>query len=342
MDLSTAFMFAIGAGYVLLVVYQANLEDLRPGAAPLFRWLLYGVVGLMVLTVMPVLSAAVGGAVPELAQRPPDPGAALVTAVFSLSAIVLSALIISRSAAGIRLVDALTGRAGYNPQSNVHNTAFLLMLALLVVNFTTFVLGGGLSAYAESLEVSGISPVEPVFLAALQIALAFLGVGLGIRRDFPQSLARLGLRQPRMDEAARGFAAGIALYIFLIVFVMIWQGITPLSELEEQTRASQQVALSFATLPLALIASLSAALGEEIFIRGALQPVFGLLPTSIFFALLHTQYLVTPGLLLILLISLGLGWLRQRYNTTTAIIAHFVYNFIQLFLLVIAASVGGI
>jgi membrane protease YdiL (CAAX protease family) len=58
--------------------------------------------------------------------------------------------------------------------------------------------------------------------------------------------------------------------------------------------------------------------------------VFGLWPTSILFALIHMQYTLTPATLIILGVALGFGWLRQRYNTTVAIMAHFLYNFIPL------------
>lgn len=340
MDISMAVPLAIGLGFIVLLVYLANQEDLQAEANPLFRWMLYGAVGLMVFVILPVFTAVLGSETSAELGLQIDPGAALLVIVWGIAAILLSLLVIQQYAAVLQFIKRLVGSAGYNPQSNVHNTALILMLMLLTMNFAIFVLGGGLSGYAESLEGSGISPFEPLFLAALEIALAFLGVGMALRRSPVQSLERLGLVVPSVHEVVRGIAAGIGLYIFLIIFVTVWQGFSAIEEIDQQTQASQQVAMSFATLPLALIASASAALGEEIFIRGALQPIFGLVPTSIFFALLHTQYLITPGLLLIVLIAIGLGLLRQRYNTTTAIIAHFVYNFIQLFLFVLVVSAG--
>jgi uncharacterized protein len=63
-----------------------------------------------------------------------------------------------------------------------------------------------------------------------------------------------------------------------------------------------------------------------------LQPIFGLWPTAIFFALTHVQYTLTPATLVIIIVGLGLGWVRKRYNTTAAIITHFAYNFALLFL----------
>jgi len=86
-----------------------------------------------------------------------------------------------------------------------------------------------------------------------------------------------------------------------------------------------------------LIVAGGAAIGEEIAFRGALQPVFGLWPTALFFALVHIQYTLTPAALIIFGVALGLGWLRRRYNTTTSIVAHFLYDF-SLFALSLYAN----
>jgi membrane protease YdiL (CAAX protease family) len=69
-----------------------------------------------------------------------------------------------------------------------------------------------------------------------------------------------------------------------------------------------------------------------VFFRGAIQPVFGIWVTSLFFTMLHTQYTLTPATLVIFITSLVLGWLRNRQSTSAAITGHFVYNFIQLVL----------
>jgi uncharacterized protein len=61
-----------------------------------------------------------------------------------------------------------------------------------------------------------------------------------------------------------------------------------------------------------------------------MQPVFGLVPTSLLFVAIHAQYTLTPAALLLLVVALGLGWVRIRYGTNAAIIAHFAYNFIPL------------
>ena len=64
--------------------------------------------------------------------------------------------------------------------------------------------------------------------------------------------------------------------------------------------------------------------------RVAVQPVLGIIPTSVLFASMHVQY--GPSLLLgyIFVLSLGLGYLRRRFNTTASFLAHAGYNFVSV------------
>ena len=80
----------------------------------------------------------------------------------------------------------------------------------------------------------------------------------------------------------------------------------------------------------ALLIGVGAGLGEETLFRGAVQPVLGILPTSVLFASMHVQY--GPSLLLcyIFVLSLGLGFLRRRFNTTASVLAHAGYNFVSV------------
>jgi hypothetical protein len=152
----------------------------------------------------------------------------------------------------------------------------------------------------------------------------------------------LGLRAPTSEDFRVGFATGAGLIVVLMAFGIILVFLFTPEQLEEQNQASQQLALSFTTLPAALLVSISAAVSEEILFRGALQPVFGLLPTSVFFTLLHVQNLLTPGMVMIFVVSWVFGWVRRRYSTTAAIVAHFVYDFIQLTFLALSVSASVI
>jgi membrane protease YdiL (CAAX protease family) len=138
-----------------------------------------------------------------------------------------------------------------------------------------------------------------------------------------------------------GVGAGVLLFGLTAVLFTVWTQFVPENEIAQQQAAAEQVVQSFNTLPLAFLISACAAVSEEILFRGAVQPVFGLLLTSLLFALFHNQYAFTPATLIILIVGMGLGWLRQRRNTTTSIIAHFVYNFIQLTLAILVGSTPG-
>ena len=88
------------------------------------------------------------------------------------------------------------------------------------------------------------------------------------------------------------------------------------------------------SLPSGLLVAVLAAICEEILFRGALQPVFGLVISSLFFTALHLQYALTPAALILFVVALGFGLLRKHVSTTAAIIAHALYNILPILLAV--------
>jgi hypothetical protein len=237
----------------------------------------------------------------------------------------------------------------YKPDSWVHNTAIIMILLLLIAQLMLFLSQGGTEAMAQSIEEQGANVTDLLIQLWLQVIAAFLGVGWAIRRDWNSTLNRLGLRIPNRQDFVWGVGGGIALLGLLWFFGIILGLIITLffpdqaQSVSNMNRANDSIAQAFSTLPLALILSASAAIGEEILFRGALQPIFGNLLISIFFALLHTQSLLSPAIILLLGISIGLGIIRNRASTTAAIIAHFIYNFTQLlFAILLLSATGGI
>jgi uncharacterized protein len=82
----------------------------------------------------------------------------------------------------------------------------------------------------------------------------------------------------------------------------------------------------------AILLGLTAGIGEELLFRGALQPRFGIIFTSLIFALLHVQYdasLVTVG---IFAAGIIFGLERKKLNTTSCIVTHALYNTIAVLL----------
>lgn len=345
MDLTSLIFIAVILTYVGFTVYVANLASVT-GDTPntllahplLLRGLLLGFVVMMFVLGMSVIQLAIISESPVASQTIEMPAISFGSGLIAFAAAAVAAagsyLLITNEAIRTQL-ESLLARAGGNYRANapVHTTAAVLMLGLIVYVVADFILRGGVGGLAQDIQTNGIEPGDVVFQAALQIVITFLGVGFAIRRDTPHTLARLGLRWPQRDDLVWGAGAGILFLILMIVFNQIWAAFTSPELLAEQTSAAFELNRAFATLPLAFILSVSAAFGEEIWLRGGLQPIFGIGVTSVFFTLLHTQVIFTPAMVIPFAVSLGFGWLRARQSTVAAIIAHFVFNFVQLALL---------
>jgi membrane protease YdiL (CAAX protease family) len=224
------------------------------------------------------------------------------------------------------------GRHGaFRPTSTVHRTAFVLGVLLLANTFITVLQLGGVQGLAEEYADQPIGQWDAVLNLFGMVAVALLGVGWLVRRNWSHTRQRLDLRFPTMDDAVWGLGTAFACLVLIFVFVSLLTVLLPLDVIENQGAASNQIATILSqSLWIAFLAAASAAIGEEILFRGALQPVFGIIPTTLFFALLHSQYALTPSSIAIILVGGAFGWLKQRQSTTAAIIAHFAYNFVLL------------
>jgi uncharacterized protein len=327
MNILTVLTLAGMIAFIGVTVYVANMEQAQ-GKSPVgSRFLLYTIMAMMFLLAPSAYF---------MTQAPGYTGAQTqlwITLTLVIAGVGASYATVAFESSR-QLIQRLVGTAGnFKVNSIVHATAIVLMIALFLWNVVPFVMQGGVEGYARSMEDSGgVSAGEPVISAVLQIAVAFLGIGLYIRRTPVPSLERLGLRIPTSQDVMIGLGVGIALLILQRVFVVIWFILSP-DTIEQQSAAADQIAQSFSSLPLAFLLATCAALGEEIFMRGALQPVFGIVGTSIFFVSLHAQYLITPPLVLIFMVSIGLGLLRKHVSTNASIVAHFFYDFVPLALL---------
>jgi membrane protease YdiL (CAAX protease family) len=81
------------------------------------------------------------------------------------------------------------------------------------------------------------------------------------------------------------------------------------------------------SLAAGILLGVSAGVGEELLVRGALQPRAGLFWASVLFAAGHVQY-TWFGMLTIFMLGIALGLVRARANTTTAIVVHALYDMI--------------
>ena len=223
-----------------------------------------------------------------------------------------------------RLVRALFRGAG--PSNTLRLTATAVMVTLWV----------GLPAWLAFRDQLADLLKDPGALVTPQklsgglvgyVLLAFAGVGCLVRRGWRESLARLGLTAPRPADALVLVAGVVALWLFNAGSEALERSAYPALWAADQGFTT---ALAGVMGPgLMVLLGLSAGIGEEITLRGALQPKLGIVPTSLLFAALHVQY-SWYGMLSILGFGLILGTIRRRSSTTTAILVHALYDLLAV------------
>lgn len=202
-----------------------------------------------------------------------------------------------------------------------HRVGLSMMIAAIVVAAHVIVSNsapsadGGEDAFAIWLNFTWLLPA------------LFICVGWPLRRPFGSALTRLGLvwPTPRVWLSAIGIG---------LVLVPVMLGLSALTEAAFEmagwpTTSTDDVRRIFADLmtPMGIaIIALTAGIGEEILIRGILQPRYGLVLPAVFFTALHAGQYRLDALLALLCLSLVLGLIRQRWNTTACVLAHTVYD----------------
>lgn len=201
------------------------------------------------------------------------------------------------------------------------------MAGLCVVLFALAWLVGPTASSAPTPAVESVGTFELVLQVGLYLVLAYAAVGWWFARSLRAATARLGIGWPTwrtIGAALGGLAVGMAVTLVVNGIGMVLQpGVA--AELDAVT---EQMTEDVQNPAGALLLGISAGVGEEAIFRGALQPRFGIVPTSIVFALLHTQYGLNFAVVGIFGLSVVLGVLRQRFGTTSAMITHALFNFL--------------
>ncbi len=266
--------------------------------------------------------------------------AQMAVAYATISSVFFLACVSASIDSGFRQVLAKTlfRHTGYNPASIVHTLALILITAGVIVVYGTFVLNGGLQGMAanvaaerQAVEAAGTADYAGfIEILGIYIVLSLLGVGLFVRRGIRATLQRLGVRFPGIGEWTAGIGFGLAMYVYVVILSVILNVILPPSVNQGLWGVSTQ---TDDTLLYGFLMAFSAGVGEELVFRGALQPIFGVWLTSLVFVIVHTNYTFTLSWVIIGIHALIFAWLRQRANTTTAMIAHFTYNFMPYLLM---------
>jgi hypothetical protein len=169
------------------------------------------------------------------------------------------------------------------------------------------------------------------------ILLSFCGIGIYVSRAPKEALLRLGWVKPTWPQVG----VGALLILFSLVYDALWSlythnltGQDLASKLSDYNAGTFSAPGGFApSVVLALATALCAGIGEETLIRGALQPVLGILPAAFLHGMLHGQFAHAPIFIVqVSLWSVCIGIVRRYTNTTTTIIGHAGFNFIMTFL----------
>ena len=158
--------------------------------------------------------------------------------------------------------------------------------------------------------------------------LAVGGVGYRLRRGGLETLERLGLKAMAASHwivVGLGVAALVALNAGTEWVQNTW--FPALAQHDHQVTEMITRGLNTGDI---LLLGVSAGVGEELAIRGALQPRLGIARAAALFALLHVQY-SWFGVLVIFALGMILGAIRLRTSTTVAILVHTLYDIVAVF-----------
>lgn len=169
--------------------------------------------------------------------------------------------------------------------------------------------------------------LDTYYQLAWTVPLAFLLVGVPIRRGLRAGLDRLGIRPLRPRDLP------LALVLTLALYVVGWtvdEGVVRVwDRLEWPVTDGDLVDTLFSAslTPLGAVASAFAAgFGEELLVRGALQPRFGWFLPNLAFVAGHAYQYGPDALLSVFTLGAMLAGIRARWNTSVAIAAHVLYD----------------
>lgn len=210
-----------------------------------------------------------------------------------------------------------------DPESPIDYSGLAILLSVAAFLLVTLIFSD------EPVEISATSTSDMVtslmFNLLTFLGLAYVAVGYRNYRTGEEATLRLGLTSPTPKQVQVGLLAVVPAFIF----AMIGSILTNIFQPEVVDRLGENIdnLTSGVQNPAgAILLGLSAGIGEEVLFRGALQPRFGIVLSTALWVLLHTQYELTWVMLGLVLLGFLLGWLRNRYGTTAAIITHATYN----------------
>lgn len=161
------------------------------------------------------------------------------------------------------------------------------------------------------------------------VSVAYLGVGYLVNRSFADATKRLGLERPTPKQVLIGVLCVIPALAASVIATILVDLFQP-HLVEDLQETLTELPGDLNVWVAAALIAVTAAIGEEVLMRGGIQPRFGIIFTSLVFALLHVQYGLSLAMVGVFFAGVVFGLERKYFNTTTAIITHMLYNFIAV------------
>jgi uncharacterized protein len=237
-----------------------------------------------------------------------------------------------------------------DPDSFVHTMALVTVTALTLMSCAPLIvlaqpplLTDAMLDVMQQSEMTGNSGLlAQIYTLVWTVPVALFAVGFGLRRSLGETFARLGFVAPSLRQIGIGIGAALLMIVAMnlldIVLTWLWQ---TMGWPQTDAEAFGEL-LAFALNPLgAVVIGVTAGLGEELGVRGVLQPRLGILFSNLFFTSLHAFQYNWDALLVVFLLGTVFGVLRKYTNTSTAAIAHGLYNFLVIMMPLYGISLFG-
>ena len=236
----------------------------------------------------------------------------------------------------------------FNPFCRVHIIALVTIFAITIIPLVPVTVTGVppyLSATFMEMLNSDVSLLEgtiaiDIYTLFWTILASFAIAGLFTKRNFKETLQRLGLSKPGAKEVLIAILSALVLIMVFYgidaIIAVIWNALDwPVTD----SAAFENFLVPYMTPLGIVIASVCAGFGEEIAVRGILQPRFGIILPAMLFASLHAFQYNWDGIISVFIAGLIFGIIRQRYSTTVSAITHTVYDFVLFLALFLGFNV---
>jgi uncharacterized protein len=281
-----------------------------------------------------------------------DSEPAMSVAMMSRLVLVMVGLAAAVALAATGFVPAVRRAVGrvlpVDPDSFVHAVALVAIAAVTLMSFVPLLVLSTppLLSFILDQVAQGNDPTEgrgtvgmlldELYSLIWLVPATVLAVGYGVRRDFAEALERLGLRLPtwRQVAAGLGLATALAFVVGLVSPGIEWVW-TAMGWPTTDSKAVEQLFAHYNSVWGAVVIGVVAGLGEELAVRGVLQPRLGIWLSNLFFTGLHALQYNWDALLVVFALGLVLGVIREKTNTTTSAIVHGTYDFLLVMAMVL-------